>query len=136
MDKQFNKEFLIFAKYLCGVSPGEQEISLYCEAMRQQHFDSNPLDQKLQTFALKYPLLLGPMDAGTALLFPDSVLRKKILVALAILECLPQYSSFFINKKEGPASFMNFISNSILAVFHAVSGLFLLLLLKTVYGRK
>ncbi len=84
--------------YLIGEYPGEQEINLYSEANQKLEIVLEPrFEGRLWEVMLKHRNMFGVFDAGLALVSPESLIRQKILVMLAILETSPQYCHNFLS---------------------------------------
>jgi hypothetical protein len=95
-----NHEAITFGKYLLsGEMPDEKTIALYEAAHVHRPIVVPEAEKKLLRFALKNRWALGAIDGALAFKNPDHVIRKKLLVMSAVLECRPQYADLFIPKK-------------------------------------
>ena len=84
-------------RYLVEQEPSQDLISRYIEANAVLFTDeaSGP-DLAIIAFVRKKPWSLPFLDAVSGLMRPNSLLRNKILVMIAILEATPQFSDFFL----------------------------------------
>ena len=66
-------------------NPLPEDIERYDHALIALHIPPHHLDG----LVLRFPILLGGMDAATKLLSPHCILQKKLLIAAAVMECTP-----------------------------------------------
>jgi hypothetical protein len=118
----YRKEALVFGRYLLGEEPSAQAIDLYVQAMEKLNILVAGSDERLLRMVLNFPWMLEFADAGLALVKPSSVIRRKLLIMLAILETLPQYTSLFFPER---TSFLNIFFAGCRASFKAVFGIIL-----------
>lgn len=91
---------MIFGKYLLsGEIPDDKSISLYEAAHMHRNIIVPENENKLLAFALRNRWAIGAIDGALAFKNPDHVIRRKLLVMSAVLECRPQYADLFIPKK-------------------------------------
>jgi len=128
-EERLEREFEIFAKYLVGEEPPEDFFERYVQACQNTLWDCPPSPFIKQV--LKKPWLLGPLDAALGLVKPRDEIRKKLLIATAILEASPNYTEHFLSQQQGiillclKMSWVGLTSG-----FKLLIGLVLLLLLK------
>ena len=84
------------ARYLLGVEPPEPLLARYRQAHAVLLPDPSPQDQAVLEFLRRHPWSLPFLDGATSLLAPESILRKKILLMLSILETTPAFAPIFI----------------------------------------
>jgi len=94
-------EAYLLSTYLLGSPATPVLVERYTRACATLFTDTPPADTRLLRLAGRFPWLLGPIDAGVALLRPDSVVRKKLLLMSAILEATPEHADRFLPR---PAS--------------------------------
>ena len=94
-----DKEAQVIATYLLGKKANGQVINLYQQAMQVLELNYINKDRKILQLLMKRRYLLPYLDAGLAILRPNSVVRQKILVMSAIIETQYQYASLFLNQK-------------------------------------
>ncbi len=123
------KEGIVFGRYLLsGQNPDEKSVQLYSNAHNYRDL-SVPMDQKkLFEFVLQNSWSLGAIDSALAFSNPNHILRKKLLVMSAILECQPQYAHLFLPKKRSPFYFIVFLWIGFRAACKAVFGKFLMMI--------
>ncbi len=94
------EEAITFGKYLLsGETPDEKSIALYEAAHQHKKIEVSIAEKKLFEFALRKRWAIGAIDGALAFKNPEHVIRRKLLVMSAVLECRPQYADLFIPKK-------------------------------------
>ena len=90
-------EAAVLGKYVLGTSPNSDVLARYQEA-QELLFPLAPSgpDASLMNLALRRPALLPYLDAGAALFWGQSVLRKKLFILAAIAEATPRYAAQFL----------------------------------------
>jgi hypothetical protein len=86
-------EARLLGRYLLGKDPNERAIALYRSAIIVEV--SAQAKERSWRMAMRRPWLIGPLDAGLALLQPTALLRERIWVMSAILEACPEYYEDF-----------------------------------------
>lgn len=89
------RECRLFAAYLIGEAPPEEIIARYTQANQALLPDSSD-SGRVVDFVSRHPWALPFLDAACGLLRGDDLLRKKLLVLLAILEATPRYADRFL----------------------------------------
>ncbi len=89
------RECRLFAAYLIGEAPPEEIIVRYTQANQALLPDSSD-SGRVVDFVSRHPWALPFLDAACGLLRGDDLLRKKLLVLLAILEATPQFAAEFL----------------------------------------
>jgi hypothetical protein len=88
----------VFTRYLVKQMPSSTLVSRYAEAssilLPGPH---HPSDEALIRFIRRNPKLVPYLDAAAAVFRPHSLLRKKILLTVALLEATPDYTRFFFD---------------------------------------
>ncbi len=92
------REFRVFSHYLIGVRPSRTLAERYAKACSTL-FQDEPSSAILSA-ARRMPALLGPLDAACGLLSPDNGLRKRLLLAAAILETTTTHADFFLPRNQ------------------------------------
>lgn len=124
-------EAITFGKYLLsGKSPDEKSIALYEAAHVHRPIEVPDTERKLLAFALRNRWALGAIDGALAFKNPDHVIRRKLLVMSAILECRPQYAELFIPEKRSFLYIFAFGWIGFRAVCKAIFGRVLLLMVR------
>lgn len=86
-----------FARYLIGEPPRPEEIERYRLAVELR--DAAPRterDRRLLACMVRRPWTIGPLDAGLALTDPDSPVRFRLCLMLAVLEASPAHCRRFL----------------------------------------
>lgn len=86
-------EAIRFGRYLVGEVPADELIERYCRANAELFEAPGPEDRRLLELARRHPRAIAMLDAGTGLLAPQSLFRKKLLVMMAIVETTPAYAA-------------------------------------------
>lgn len=95
-----HNEAQVFGKYLLGgATPDEKSVALYKAAHQHKPIIVPESEKKLLSFALRNRWALGAIDGALAFRNPEHVIRRKLLVMSAVLECRPQYAHLFIPEK-------------------------------------
>lgn len=76
-------------------APGENETALYIKANQGLNLDPS-FEKRLWDVMLNNRKMFGIFDAGLALVKPDSLIRKKIMIMLAVLEASPLHCHRFL----------------------------------------
>ena len=118
-----------FGKYLLGVDVNTRAVSLYLTAHEQVQFESDARDRRLINFMLRYPALIGVIDAGLAIRRNKSCVRKKLYYMLAILESMPEYARYFLYEGSRFMNVFRFFFSGVRSVMRMVAGYVLCLVL-------
>jgi hypothetical protein len=94
-DKQLELEANLFGNYFLGTLPSSLVIDLYCKAMTTQAVSLNEEEEKQLEFIRNNPWSIGMVDGALAILKPKSLIRRKLITMLAILETCPEYCHLF-----------------------------------------
>jgi hypothetical protein len=119
MSSNYRREAEVFGEYLLGEAPSAQAVTLYVQAMDKLNILVAGSDERLLRLVISNPWLLGLADSGLALVKPGSVIRRKLLVMLAILETMPAYTHLFF---PSPVPFINIFFAGCRAAIKAVFG--------------
>ena len=90
------QEASVLSMYLIKKSPTSQVVELYAHAIQILNLSITNREKKVWEFVLKYPWFVSYLDAGLAVNFPNSNLRRRILVLFSILETQAEYHSIFL----------------------------------------
>jgi hypothetical protein len=86
-----------FGYYLIGEPPLPEETERYRRAveLRGAH-PRTERDRRLLECMVRHPWTIGPLDAGLALADPDSPVRFRLYLMLAVLEASPAHGRRFL----------------------------------------
>ena len=90
------REPQILSKYLIGKECTEEIATYYAEALGKHNALLNDSEQKTWDRMLRSGLYLKLVDSGLAIRHPQSSLRKRIFIMLALMETSPLYTEFFL----------------------------------------
>jgi hypothetical protein len=87
---ELDSECVVFSRYLIGQSPGEYVLSKYREfhqlSAAGKEMQARPFDRTLLAVARVHPAATRLADAYARIALPAGLLRKKLVLTLAILE--------------------------------------------------
>ena len=89
------QEMSIYCRYLTGISPDEQCLALFVRAIQHEEAILNDAEVKLLQFMIANTWCIGFIDSALGLFNPKHRLRKRMIIAFAILETSPVYYDFF-----------------------------------------
>lgn len=121
------KEAILFTKYLTGTTPSSVLVERYAEACVKLNLSGVEEEDKYLQKILRRPFLLPFVDAALSMRSKKTLLRKKMLVMLAILETTPDYYTFFSSKNFSLFRWAMIFFRGIWAAIKYVIGSFLLL---------
>lgn len=85
-------EAVWFARYLIDAEPSDALIERYVRANTKVLHDAPTAgDEDILAFVHRHPWSVGWLDAGTAVMGDAPLLRKKLVVMMAILEATPDH---------------------------------------------
>ncbi len=101
MSKDFSArhEMDIYCQYVVGQKADEHSLQLFERAILQHKADLSVSEQQLLLFMINHPYSVGLVDASVGMFHPNHILRKRMVIAFAILETNPLYYNFFCPKQ-------------------------------------
>lgn len=95
MDHELRCEAVAFSRYLVGAAPSDALVDRYVQANHVLFAAAPPAadDAALIAFARRHAWAIPLFDASMAVTKPGSLLRKKLLVMMAILETAPEFAA-------------------------------------------
>jgi len=100
-ENELAAECVVLARYLVGQEPTREIVDRYIAANRILLLDQSR-DQAELEFIHRHPSALPLLDAAAGFLKPESTLRKKALLLIAILEATPAHADFFLGSPQHP----------------------------------
>ena len=86
-----------FARYLIGEPPGPMEVERYRRAVELRGaVPRTERDRRLLERMIRHPWTIGPLDAGLALIDPESPVRFRLCLMMAVLEASPAHCRRFL----------------------------------------
>ena len=85
----------IYCKYLTDKDADEQSLSLFCKAIQHEETILNDTEVRLLQFMIRNTWSIGFIDSALGLFNSGHRLRKRMIIAFAILETSPAYFDFF-----------------------------------------
>ena len=103
-----DRECSVFFEYVTGRNPSDYVLIKYREANTKlfQDSDKNPFDQFLLTISGLHRIVAKLVDAYSSVFFKRSIVRKKCILLLAILESCPIGSEYFDVPEQGSKSIL------------------------------
>jgi len=99
------QEAFAFSRYLLDGDPLPKMVERYASANRALLSESaSPADRQLLKFSLAHRWAIPFLDAASAFLRPDSLLRRKIYIMAAILEACPRFADRFLPGRTHPVA--------------------------------
>ena len=120
-------EMAVYCKYLTGKNPDEQSISLFERAI--QHEETVLVDDEvnLLQFMIRNTWSIGLIDSALCLFNSGHRLRKRMIIAFAILETSPQYFDFFKPKTYGRIHLLTLMAKGMQEALQGLAGGLILL---------
>lgn len=84
------------SRYLIGRSCPEEIENRYRDAVHKLNATLNPVEQKIWNRMMASGIYLKLVDSGLAVASPQSPLRKRIFIMLALLETNTNFTEFFL----------------------------------------
>jgi hypothetical protein len=122
-DARLARECRVFTRHLIGSDPGDYVVTRYVEAHRVRPVFSpvSRLDRFLCAFAGATPFMTRFADAWSAVFAPTAVLRRKLILLLAMLESTaPHYRRLEAVPGTRVAAFASLVLRGLLAVLTLV----------------
>jgi len=86
------RECRTFTRYLVRLDPSPYVVAKYCEAhSASSRFSGSRFDERLTALARWHPLTAFLADAYATVFAPRGLLRKKLILVLAVLEVSPPF---------------------------------------------
>lgn len=102
-DAVLRREFVVFASYLGARGDAGRGTAQYVRAHASLPLDATPLDRVLLAFGRTSRVAASLADAYARLVRPYGLLRRKIVLALAVLESSPAtHADFDTAAPSGP----------------------------------
>lgn len=89
------QEMTIYCRYLTGKSADEQSLSLFQKAIQHEETILADNEVRLLQFMIRNTWSIGLVDSALGLFNSNHRLRKRMIIAFAILETSPLYFDFF-----------------------------------------
>ncbi len=89
------QEMIVYCRYLTGQTADSQSLSLFERAIQHEETTLNDVEIKLLQFMISNTWSVGFIDSALGLFNPKHRLRKRMIIAFAILETSPLYFDFF-----------------------------------------
>jgi hypothetical protein len=128
--QDLDKQAEVFSNYIVGEPPKPGAISLFKKRVGKYTPTGGSLDAKLLDFISSSTWSVAFVDAGLALIKPQSEVRKRIFIMFAILETDPDYSNVFLPKSHGPFYLITAGFIGLRAAFRSVAGLLIVNLVR------
>ena len=123
------REARTLSRYIVGAAPADELVQRYVAGCRSLLGGPvGPLDRRLNDLSFACAPLLPALDAAAGLLRPNTLLRRKLLLASAILETCPEHCDHFLPEPlSWPRLLARFLWTAACTVVHLAVGVPLLL---------
>jgi NADH dehydrogenase len=127
---ELTREARVFTRHLLGVDPSDYVIAQYRKAhdSRPELAIADPFDRSMVTLARRHRIAAKLVDAGAAVLQPRGVLRRKMVLLIAILESTPPFHAI-IDRTPGlsrPSSIARMVWTGAVAAATVIVGVLVL----------
>ena len=92
----------LISRYLLEREPTPELVKRYCEAWHHFHSLGQVVEEPEWRWIRRHPWALKFLDAATAILRPDSSVRKQLYIMTALLEATSTNSDFYLRPPGGP----------------------------------
>lgn len=116
----------VLCRYLNSMPATEQLRNRYAAAFEYKNLNLSGKEDRLWAKMMKHPRLIPFVDGGLAIIKPDSRIRHRIFLMLAISETSKEYSGNFLGPEKGIKAFLIFLLSGIRALWHAFAGIILI----------
>jgi len=137
-DARLARECRVFTRHLIGSDPSDYLIARYVDAhrLRPVFTATSRLDRFLCAFARADPLLTPVADAWSAVFAPTAVLRRKLILLLAMLEsAAPHYRRLEAVPSVRAGAFVSLLARGLLAVLTLIVSLVVFVPARLLLGR-
>jgi len=113
-------------RYLLSTSLEEKEACLYANAIKKMDVSLDANERKIFEIMLSSNWKMAVIDAALALRNPQSVIRKRLFVMLSILETSPNYTDYFLSKRNTVKDYVLVCFSGIRSIIRGLIGIFIL----------
>jgi hypothetical protein len=117
----------IFSKYLLGDVMPPKLKTRYTDIIRASVLSVEGKDYKILQLAIRRPSFISLLDAGCAIVRPQTELRRRLYVCFTILEATPEYAKLFLPQQRSPGYILKIVGSTLRAITKALAGMILLL---------
>ena len=121
------QEMNIYCRYLTGLTADEQSLSLFENAIQHEATTLNEKEINLLQFMIGNNWSIGLVDSALGLFNANHRLRKRMIIAFAILETSPHYFDFFKPKAFSRFHLFTLIAKGMQDALQGIAGSFILL---------
>ena len=122
------QEMSIYCKYLTGKEADSQSIALFQRAIKHEEVKLDEPSIKLLQFIIRNQFTIGSIDSALGLFQPSHPLRKRMVIAFAILETSPVYFDFFRPKAFSRFHIFTLAAKAALEALQGIAGSLILML--------
>ena len=118
---------IVYCKYLTGKQADAQSLSLFDRAIQHEETTLNDAEIRLLQFMINNSWSVGLIDSALGLFNPKHRLRKRMIIAFAILETSPLYFDFFRPKTFSRAHLLTLMAKGLQDGLQGLAGSLILL---------
>ena len=116
------REMDLYCRYLTGKSADAISQQLFARAVELELVKLDAAEERARHFILRNPWSVGPVDAAMGFFLPKHGLRRRMILAFAILEANPDYFENFQPRSFSVAHVLRLACRGAVEVFKAVIG--------------
>ncbi|MCW1148828.1 hypothetical protein [Flavobacterium lacisediminis] len=128
------REATIISKYLLDVSIGDTEMEKYHLAMEHLKIELAKEEALLWRFMLKSRLVMLFIDSYLSFFLPQSAIRRKLFIMLAILETTPLYAAYFLPKERNLFFLIKILFLGFVSFFYVFIGFFMVKIIRLLWN--
>jgi len=113
-----NLEFGIYFNYLVNQHPKKVHWELYENGIKNLELIIDKEEQRVLTFLITHPTLIGFIDSGLSFYKPNCILRKRLLLINSIVECETNYTDLYFNKKKQTFILSKIIFQALTSIYY------------------
>ena len=117
----------IYCRYLTGLNADEQSMALFARAIEHEETTLNDKEINLLQFMIRNTWSIGLVDSALGLFNSNHRLRKRMIIAFAILETSPHYFDFFKPKALSRIHLLTLIGKGMQDALQGLAGSIILL---------
>jgi hypothetical protein len=120
-----NLEFQILHQKITNSKPALSNYVLYENGVKSLGLCLTENDLEIQKFLIHHPNWFAVINCGLQLLLKKSVLKKRFLLGISIIECDKNYIHLFLNLEKQKLSYFKLVFHANQSIMNAIIAFFL-----------